>query len=89
MDYYKFLSVCASLFLFETPEILNRFIRNVAECTKLGGYFVSTCYDGNLIFDALRDKGEGESISISKGQRKCGKYKNFTREMNFNRMKQV
>jgi len=57
-------------YFFETKDILNKFLQNVSECTKVGGYFISTCYDGNLIFDALRDKKEGESISIARGQKK-------------------
>lgn len=57
-------------YFFETNDMLHRFLRNVSECTKLGGYFIATCYDGNLIFDALREKKEGEAISITKGKKK-------------------
>ena len=66
------LSSCqfALHYFFETNEILKRFLQNVSECTKVGGYFMCTCYDGNLIFDALRDKKEGETISITKNRKK-------------------
>jgi len=57
-------------YFFESEGILRNFLQNVSECTKRGGYFISTCYDGNLIFDALRDKEEGESISINKNKQK-------------------
>jgi hypothetical protein len=39
-------------------------MRNLAECTQIGGYFIGTGYDGQTIFDRLRDKNEGESIRI-------------------------
>ena len=29
---------------------------NLAECTKLNGYFIGTCYDGNLLFQKLMNK---------------------------------
>ena len=66
------LSSCqfALHYFFETNDILNRFLRNVAECTKVGGYFMCTCYDGNMIFDALRDKKEGDTIAITKNRKK-------------------
>jgi hypothetical protein len=39
-------------------------MRNVAECTKLYGYFIATCYDGRTIFNILKRKQEGESSEI-------------------------
>ena len=57
-------------YFFENETILRNFLQNVSECTKVGGYFISTCYDGNLIFDALANKKEGESISINKNKKK-------------------
>ena len=51
-------------YFFENKTTLNNFVRNVAECTKVGGYFIGTCYDGKTVFDVLRKKNEGESITI-------------------------
>jgi hypothetical protein len=51
-------------YFFENKMTLNNFARNVAECTKVGGYFIGTCYDGKTVFDLLRKKNEGESITI-------------------------
>jgi len=51
-------------YMFENSEILHNFIRNVSECTKVGGYFIGTSYDGSLMYEQLQDKNEGESISI-------------------------
>jgi hypothetical protein len=43
-------------YMFVNEIALTRFIKNVTECTKLNGHFVGTCYDGELVFDKLRDK---------------------------------
>jgi hypothetical protein len=45
-------------------------MRNIAECTKLGGYFIGTCYDGQLIFNLLKMKQMGESIELHEGSKK-------------------
>ena len=45
-------------YFFETPDTLHRFMRNLSECTKVGGYFIGTCFDGKTIFDTLKDKNE-------------------------------
>jgi SAM-dependent methyltransferase len=52
-------------YLFENNDTLQGFLRNVSECVKEGGYFIGTCYDGSKIFDALKGKARGESISVS------------------------
>jgi hypothetical protein len=36
----------------------------VAECTKINGYFIATCYDGKTIFNMLKKKATGESRDI-------------------------
>ena len=57
-------------YFFETNASINRFLKNIAECTKLNGYFVGTCFDGKTVFNLLKDKNEGESISIMDGEKK-------------------
>lgn len=54
-------------YFFENEITLHNFLRNVADCTKVGGYFIGTCYDGKTVFDLLRDKMKGESITILRG----------------------
>ncbi len=54
-------------YFFENPTVLHAFIRNLVECTKTGGYFISTCYDGNSIFKLLKNK---KSDMIVEGNRK-------------------
>jgi hypothetical protein len=51
-------------YMFENKKTFYNFIRNVAECTKLNGYFIATCYDGKTIFNRLRQKMQGESSDI-------------------------
>ena len=51
-------------YFFETIEKLNNFIKNLSECTKVDGYFVGTCYDGNIMFNALRGVEKGNSIAL-------------------------
>lgn len=48
----------------ETLTNLQNFVRNVAECTKLNGYFIGTAYDGKLVFEMLKTKKLGESVEI-------------------------
>jgi SAM-dependent methyltransferase len=51
-------------YMFENKGTFYNFIRNIAECTKLYGYFIATCYDGRTIFNMLKRKQEGESREI-------------------------
>lgn len=51
-------------YMFENKKTFYNFIRNVAECTKLNGYFIATCYDGKTIFNMLKKKEEGEMKEI-------------------------
>jgi hypothetical protein len=56
--------------MFKDKTTFYNFIRNVAECTKLNGYFIATCYDGRTIFNMLKKKEEGESIEINVDDKK-------------------
>ena len=51
-------------YMFENNRTFYNFIRNVAECTKLYGYFIATCYDGKTIFNMLKKKKPEESMEI-------------------------
>jgi len=57
-------------YFFENKKTVNQFLRNVSECTKVKGYFVGGCYNGNAIFDALRGLSQGESMSIMQDNNK-------------------
>ena len=51
-------------YFFQTPDTLKGFLKNVAECTKLNGYFIGTSYDGKLIFDELKKIKTGENVQL-------------------------
>jgi hypothetical protein len=51
-------------YFFENIQTFQNYMRNLAECTKLNGYFIGTSYDGKKIFNLLKNKKEGESEYI-------------------------
>ena len=51
-------------YMCKNATVFYNFIQNIAECTKIGGYFIGTSYDGKTMFDMLRPKIEGENESI-------------------------
>lgn len=57
-------------YFFENTTTFHQFLRNIAECTKVNGYFIATCYDGQTVFNKLKSIGQGESVSIFKNERK-------------------
>lgn len=57
-------------YFFENEYSMHQFIRNIAECTKVNGYFTGTCYDGKTVFNLLKDKKKSEGISIHKNDHK-------------------
>jgi hypothetical protein len=57
-------------YFFETMTKLQNSLRNVAECTKLGGYFIGTCYDGKEMFRMLSRTKTGDGVSIYDGDNK-------------------
>jgi hypothetical protein len=57
-------------YFFENPDSLQGFLRNVAECTALNGYFIGTAYDGKQVYNMLKKTKTGESIQIVEGGKK-------------------
>ena len=57
-------------YFFESESTLHNFLRNLSECTAVGGYFIGTCYDGQKIFSLLSDKEVGQSAAIVKDGKK-------------------
>jgi hypothetical protein len=57
-------------YFFENKRTIHHFLRNLAECTKVQGHFVGTCYDGKRVFDILNSKNKDESITIFKNEQK-------------------
>ena len=42
-------------YFMESAAIMHQFLRNLSECTRLNGYFIGTCYDGQSVFDVLKN----------------------------------
>jgi hypothetical protein len=57
-------------YFFENAKTLHSFLRNVADCTALGGHFIGTCYDGKKVFRLLQNKWKGESFTIQRDTHK-------------------
>ena len=51
-------------YMFENRANVCNFLRNVCECTEMGGYFIGTTYDGATMFDALKPHDIGEGIAV-------------------------
>ena len=47
-------------YMFENAETLHNFLTNIAECTKVGGYFIGTSYNGKKVWKLLQQKNLNE-----------------------------
>ena len=52
-------------YFFESRSTLENFIQNVIDCTKVGGYFIGTSYDGNKMFQYLRNKEVNAGVTLT------------------------
>lgn len=57
-------------YMFKDKNTFYNFLRNVAECTKLNGYFIGTSYDGKVVFNMLNKYPQGYSHEIYKDDKK-------------------
>lgn len=57
-------------YFFQNNEMLNRFIKNVVNVTKLNGRFIGTSFDGRLLFKKLYNLKMNENIIINKDDNK-------------------
>lgn len=53
-------------YFFENEVVLHQFLRNVSDCLRVGGMFVGTMYDGEKVFDQLRNKPKGGAWTMMK-----------------------
>lgn len=49
-------------YLFKDNISLNNLIDNIDENLKVGGLLIGTCYDGQTVFNTLKDKSIGDSL---------------------------
>ena len=52
-------------YFFQDQVTLKGFMQNLSENTKVGGYFIGTCYDGSALFNRFQTLNMGESLTIS------------------------
>jgi hypothetical protein len=71
-------------YFFESINTFQNFMRNVAETTKIGGYFIGTSYDGKTIFNLLKNKQQGESIELYEGKTKIWEIRKDYEAQEFN-----
>lgn len=55
-------------YMFKDQETLQNFLQNVSEVTKEGGYFIGTSYDGEKVFNMLKNYEQNESNVIMSSQ---------------------
>jgi hypothetical protein len=70
-------------YFFENITTLQNFVRNLAECTKLGGYFIATSYDGKNVFNMLKNKPLDDGISIIENGTKIWEVRKQYRNVEF------
>ena len=54
-------------YFFENKEVLDGLLKNLAETVKIGGCFFGCCFDGDKVFNLLRNVKKGHSISGQEG----------------------
>jgi mRNA capping enzyme len=57
-------------YFFKNKTTFHQFLRNIAECTKINGYYIGTCYDGKTVFNLLKNLKNEEGMTIMKEGRK-------------------
>ena len=57
-------------YMFSDEITLHNLLRNVSDCTRIGGYFIGTTYDGATVFNLLRKKQKGESWTVMRNGKK-------------------
>jgi hypothetical protein len=47
-------------YMFDSENSILNFIYNLMDCIKIGGYFCATCFDGEAVFQLLKDIHKNE-----------------------------
>jgi hypothetical protein len=47
-------------YFFSDESTLHSFLRNVSDCTRIGGLFIGTCLDGETVFNLLNKSKSGQ-----------------------------
>jgi hypothetical protein len=54
-------------YFFENMNTLSGLLNNLSDTVKIGGYFIGCCFDGDKVFDLLRNVQKGHSKSGEEG----------------------
>ena len=54
-------------YFFKDMDSLNGLLKNLADTVKVGGYFIGCCFDGNAVFNLLKDTDTGAAKVGLKG----------------------
>jgi hypothetical protein len=57
-------------YMFRDQVSLHNFLRNICEYTKVGGYFIGTCYSGERVYEELKELKQGERLEKYKNNKK-------------------
>ena len=57
-------------YYFKDQLSFKGYLSNLLDNCKHGGYFIGTCYDGEMVFNMLREKKKGDQIRIFKDDHK-------------------
>jgi hypothetical protein len=52
-------------YMFQNKEIFDGFLENLNACVQIGGYFVGCCFDGETVFNKLKEKGDERMLERS------------------------
>lgn len=55
-------------YMFKNKDTLHAFLKNCSDMIKVGGHLIGTCYDGDKIFEALKDLNTGEKLEKYKSE---------------------
>ena len=68
-------------YLFENEGKLDGLLKNISQNLRPGGFLIGTCFDGATIYNALKNKKMGQSISGSKDEKVIWKIKKMYENM--------
>ncbi|ADX05869.1 putative mRNA capping enzyme [Organic Lake phycodnavirus 1] len=51
-------------YMFENELTINSFIYNCCKTIQLNGHLIGTCYDGQLVYEKLKDKKDNEIVEL-------------------------
>jgi hypothetical protein len=53
-------------YMFKSAATLTQFVKNVVECTKVGGHFIGCAWDGELVFEKLKGTPPDGILGLNK-----------------------